>query len=97
MRILTIAILILVLFSCSTHIFFDKNNLDIVNRDIVSINNSKNSLELNRKKESGMAIIKDLKFENGVINCELKGENNPGRSFVGIAFNIQNDSTYEDV
>ena len=25
------------------------------------------------------------------------GENNPGKSFIGIAFNIQNDSTYEAI
>lgn len=28
---------------------------------------------------------------------DIKGENNPGRSFVGIAFNIENDSTFEVV
>lgn len=44
-----------------------------------------------------MAILKNVKFSNGTIYLELKGENNLGKSFVGIAFNIQNDSTYESI
>ena len=91
-------ILIYSLIGCSSQITrFENDKLDVINRDIVSINNAKNSLILNRKKGDGMAIIKDLKFDEGVIYLELKGENNPGKSFVGIAFNIQNDSTYEAV
>jgi hypothetical protein len=76
---------------------FEKGKLDMINRDIVSIDDSKTSLVLNRKRGDGMAIINDFKFDKGIINLELKGENNPGKSFVGIAFNIQNDSTYEAV
>ena len=99
-EILTLAITILIfsLIGCSSQMtLFENDKLDIINRDIVSINSAKNSLVLNRKRGDGMAIIKDLKFDKGVIDLELKGENNPGKSFVGIAFNIQNDSTYEAV
>lgn len=96
--ILVTIILIFSLVGCASKmIHFENDNLEVLNRDIVSIDNSKNSLVLNRKKGDGMAIIKDLKFDKGVIDFELKGENNPGKSFVGIAFNIQNDSTYEAV
>lgn len=99
-EILTIAttILILSLIGCSSQtIHFENDNLDVINRDIVSISNSKNSLTLNSKVGDGMAIINDLDFDEGLIELELKGENNPGKSFVGIAFNIQNDSIYEAV
>ena len=99
-KILTLAtaILILSLMGCSSQIIhFENDNLDVLNRDIVSINESKNTLILNRKIGDGMAIIEDLNFDEGVIELELKGENNMGKSFVGIAFNIQNDSTYEAV
>ena len=93
---LTIIILILSLMGCSKQIVhFEKNKLDVINRDIVSISDSKNSLTLNNKIGDGIAIIEDLKFDEGVIELELKGENNPGKSFVGIAFNIQNDTMYE--
>ena len=91
-------ILIFSQIGCSSKTtLFENDKLEIINREIVSINNSKNSLILNRKKGDGMAIIKDLKFDEGTIDLELKGENNPGKSFIGIAFNIQNDSTYEAV
>ena len=91
-------ILIFSLTVCSSQtIQFENDNMDVINRDIVSIENSTNTLILNRKNGDGMAIINDLDFNEGVIELELKGENNPGKSFVGIAFNIQNDSTYEAV
>jgi len=99
-EILTLAttILILSLIGCSRQIIpFENDNLNVINRDIVSISNSKNTLTLNSKVGDGMAIINDLDFDEGVIELELKGENNPGKSFVGIAFNIQNDSIYEAV
>lgn len=90
--------LILSLVGCSSQtIKFEPENLDVINRDIVSISESKNSLILNNRIGDGMAILKDLDFEQGMIELEIKGENNPGKSFVGIAFNIQNDSTYEAV
>ncbi|GGG30888.1 hypothetical protein GCM10011344_34780 [Dokdonia pacifica] len=95
---LVITILILTLIGCSNpFIQFENDQLEVINRDIVSISDSKNTLVLNNKKGDGMAIIKDLEFKKGVIELEIKGENNPGKSFVGIAFNIQNDSTYEAV
>ena len=36
-------------------------------------------------------------FENGKVEIDLLGENNPGKSFIGIAFNIQDEDTYEVV
>ena len=90
---------IFILTSCSKkEIKFDRRNLDLVNREII-VNNEKmaNKLKLNAKQGDGMAVLKNINFEVGTIEIELKGENNPGKSFVGIAFNIQNDSTYEAI
>ena len=86
------------LTGCSSKIIhITSDNLDVKNRDIVSINSGTNTLILNDRKGDGMAIIEDLDFDKGIIELELKGEDNPGKSFVGIAFNIQNDSTYEAI
>ena len=83
---------------CSRKIIYLANdNLDVINRDVISLNSTTNTLVLNNKKGDGIAIIKDLEFDEGIIELELRGENNPGKSFVGIAFNIQNDSIYEAV
>lgn len=93
----TVAILSLfTLTGCSDKIItLSEDNLEVVNRDILSI--SDHSLQLNNKVGDGLAIIEDVNFSKGVIELEIKGENNPGKSFVGFAFNIQNDSTYEAV
>lgn len=54
-------------------------------------------IELDAQQSDGLAILQNVKFSEGTIELEIKGENNPGKSFVGFAFNIQNDSTYEAI
>ena len=73
------------------------DNLTMINREIVSVDEATNSVTLNNQRSDGLAIIKDVSFEKGTIDIEIKGENIQGRSFVGVAFNIQNDSTYEAI
>ena len=86
------------LVGCSgTTVRFEQEGLELVNREITLLSSDKNTVSLNRQKGDGMALIKDLEFTEGLIEVELMGEDNPGRSFVGIAFNIENDSTYEAV
>lgn len=95
---ITISIGVLTFLGCSKKIIpFSKDNLEVVNRDITSIDNETNTLVLNHKKGDGIAILKDLKFSEGTIEIDLKGEDKPQGSFVGVAFNIQNDSTYEAI
>jgi hypothetical protein len=93
-----IIMLTFVIASCSNGIIqFSESNLEVINRDIEAIEKETNTVTLNAKLGDGLATIKDLNFDVGTIEIELKGENVPGKSFVGIAFNIQNDSTYEGV
>ena len=91
--------LIFILTSCSEkEIKFHKENLELVNREIISTDDKEaNTLTLNAKKGDGIAVLKKINFNVGTIQLEIKGENNPGKSFVGVAFNIQNDSTYEAI
>ena len=73
-------------------------NLELINRTLVPSNeDSSTILELKSGEGGGMAVLQNEVFETGTLELELKGENNPGRSFIGIAFNIQNDSTYEAI
>lgn len=71
-----------------------KENVRSVNR---KVSFTGKALELNAAEGGGMAILENLSFENGTIQLDIKGENNPGESFVGVAFNIQNDTTYEAI
>lgn len=68
-----------------------------VNRTISLYESSSDAIEMNAKNDDGLGILEDVEFEKGIIEVELLGENNPGKSFIGIAFNIQDDSTYEAI
>lgn len=74
-----------------------KKKITAVNRIISLYGDQQDALEMNVKDGDGIGIIEDVAFEKGTIEVELLGENNPGRSFIGIAFNIQNDETYEAI
>ncbi|MCP5063391.1 MAG: hypothetical protein GY936_13140 [Ignavibacteriae bacterium] len=88
------------LVSCSTKqiVKLDVKNITLINREFDSISNpGTGAISLDRKKSSGLAVLEDIDFKAGIIEVDILGENLQGKSFVGIAFNIQNDSTYEAV
>ena len=49
------------------------------------------------REGEGLAILQDLDFENGTIEFDVKGKDVLQQSFVGVAFHIQNDSTYNAI
>jgi len=56
-----------------------------------------NGLQLDSKEGDGLLWLKDLEFGNGRIELDIKGKDVQGKSFVGLAFHGQNDSTYDAV
>jgi hypothetical protein len=56
-----------------------------------------NAVHLDAMPGDGLLQLNDFLFENGRIELEIRGEDNPGRSFVGFAFHIQNDSTFDAI
>ena len=99
-RFLLLATLVLLLFTQCTD--SDQGDplieLSVVNRDAVAFpRDGKSAVEMDAKPGDGLAVFNSIEFDNGTIAVDLKGENNPGKSFIGIAFNIQNDSTYEAI
>jgi len=71
--------------------------LNVVNREIESSDAATNTLRLTANPGDGLVILEDMDFDQGTIELELKGKNIRGRSFIGLAFNVQNDTTYEAV
>jgi len=69
--------------------------METVNRIISPYAADQNAVEMNANNSDGLGILEDIEFDKGTIEIELKGENKPGKSFIGIAFNIQNNQTYE--
>lgn len=99
-------ILTLVVLCLTTNHSFSQERINLAekfqNEEIIAVNkimslygDSTDAVEMGAKNSDGLGILKDLKFDKGIIEVELLGENKPGKSFIGIAFNIQNDSTYE--
>ncbi len=85
-------------YSQNKNIELDKSKIKLVNRKYISIEDIEpNVIALDAQNSSGLAIINNIEFESGIIEFDILGENNPGKSFVGIAFNIQNDTTYEAI
>jgi len=76
---------------------FNNQKIKSVNRTITIYGDQQDAIELNTDNSSGIGIIEDLEFEKGIIEIDLLGENNPGKSFIGVAFNIQDEETYEAV
>ena len=74
---------------------FQNKKIKAVNRVISLYGDQLDAVEMNAENSDGIGIIEDVEFEKGIIEVELLGENNPGKSFIGIAFNIQNNKTYE--
>jgi len=64
------------------------HNREIVKDDIV---------HLNGQPGDGLLWINDLLFKDGTIEVHIKGIDERGRSFVGIAFHILNDSTFDAI
>ncbi|MGW8316831.1 MAG: family 16 glycoside hydrolase [Bacteroidales bacterium] len=65
------------------------------NRDITIENNG--SIHLDGKPGDGLLLLRNLDFTNGKIDCDIKGQDIQGRSFVGLAFHGLNDSTFDAV
>jgi len=45
----------------------------------------------------GLALVDGMKFTTGVIEIDLQGKNVRGRSFLGVAFNVADEKTFEAI
>jgi len=74
-----------------------EQQIKAVNRTLSLYENNPGAVEMNAAEGDGLGILKEIAFETGTIEVELLGENSPGRSFIGIAFNIQDEKTFEAI
>jgi len=75
----------------------EDQQVKVVNRTISIYDMDPAALEMDAAEGDGLAVLKELTFETGTIELELLGENNPGKSFIGIAFNIQDKESFEAI
>jgi hypothetical protein len=57
----------------------------------------KQFVRLEARSDHGIAWLRGSDFKEGTIEVELRGKDEPGRSFVGIAFRGVDDTTYDAV
>ena len=64
------------------------------NRELISDNAA---VHLNFKEGDGILWLNQMDFENGSIELDIKGKDERGRSFVGLAFHGLNEIEYDVV
>ena len=74
-----------------------KKSIKEVNRSITSFTKYANAVEMDAREGDGLGVLKEIEFETGTIEIELLGENSPGKSFIGIAFNIEDKENFEAI
>lgn len=88
-------LLIIVCFSSQAqNIAPDKEAWTAFNRNA---SYEKEIIHLDASENDGILWLNDLEFKNGTIELELKGKDERGKSFVGIAFHGLDDDTFDGV
>lgn len=76
----------------------DAKSWKIINRTVkTGTGKNQSTIVFDARQGEGLAVFQELNFENGTIHFDVKGKDVFQQSFVGVAFHIQNDSTYNAV
>jgi len=81
--------------AASRNVRLGPNNVETFNRTLDSMLHEPYTISVDSQQGAGLMTIRNLAFEYGVLEFDLQGENEADASFLGLAFNIQDDSTYE--
>src|SRR5438034_5010771 len=74
------------------------NKIEVCNRTLDQTKaDSPQSVFLNAAPDDGLAWITGVELSEGTIELEIRGKNQPGRSFVGIAFHGQDNRIFDAV
>jgi len=76
----------------------EKQGFQVFNREVKSFSEgSDKGAFLTEAENYGVAWINNLVFSNGTIEFELKGKDVSQRSFLGIAFHGENETTFDAI
>ncbi|WP_315816729.1 hypothetical protein [Paraflavitalea speifideaquila] len=67
----------------------------VLNRNLLAA--TKDSVVLDAADDVGLYLLKDQAITPAAIEFDVRGENKMNESFVGIAFNLENEQTYEAI
>jgi hypothetical protein len=68
-----------------------------VNRELTKVQGRSDAVHVAEKEGNGVVWLEGSDFSEGTIEVDIRGRDVPQRSFVGIAFHRNNDTTYEAV
>ena len=72
----------------------DPGTWSVYNREVKY---SGGEVYMNAREGDGLLFLKNVTFTSGRIELDIKGKDEQGRSFVGLAFHGKNDSTFDAV
>jgi len=77
---------------------FQKDKLIIINRELIAIDSlSYQYIQVSENENKGILWLPINDFKNGTIKIEMRGKDVLQKSFIGVAFNGQDDTTYDAV
>lgn len=72
--------------------------LTVVNRTATSFSDGgKKGLRISAAEGDGVAYLQGIEFANATIECDIRGKDVQGQSFVGIAFHGLDGTTYDAI
>ena len=76
----------------------EPKDVAVFNRSVSSLSDgTRRGLRLSASPGDGVAYLRGVEFSNGTIECDIKGKDVQGQSFVGIAFHGVDSTTYDAI
>jgi hypothetical protein len=76
----------------------EPQDLVVFNRSLNNLSDgSRKGVRLDERPGDGVAYLRGVEFSNGTIECDIKGKDVQGQSFVGIAFHGVDSTTYDAI
>jgi hypothetical protein len=77
--------------------FSDNPAWRVHNRQVQAVPGRPGAVRLDAREGDGALWLVDSDFAEGAIEFDVRGENKPGQSFVGVAFHGADDTAYDAV
>src|SRR5207247_3515533 len=76
----------------------EPKDVQVFNRSASGLSDgTRRGLHLSESPGDGVAYLRGVEFSNGTIECDIKGKDVQGQSFVGIAFHGVDSTTYDAI
>src|SRR5438034_6932265 len=72
--------------------------LKVFNRSVSRLDDAaKKGVRLSENQAMGVVYLEGIEFSNGAIECDLRGKDVQGQSFVGVVFHGLDGNTYDAI